>query len=70
MSRSACCILSLACFCLAGMARAAPAPWYEWRSKTDGAEACAQASPGAGWDRVGGPFIDAKCRRRLRIVPL
>lgn len=64
------CLLSLACLCLAGLSQAAPAPWYEWRSKVDGREACAQASPGEGWTRVGGPFIDAACRRRLRVVPL
>ena len=28
---------------------AAPAPWYYWRSKVDGARVCAQTSPGPGW---------------------
>jgi len=49
---------------------AAPAPWYLWRSVSGPAEACAQASPGDGWRQVGGPFIDAGCKRRLRVVPL
>lgn len=50
--------------------QAAPAPWYLWRSLSGGGEACAQASPGEGWMKSGGPFLDAACRRRLRIVPL
>jgi len=49
---------------------AAPAPWYQWRSLSGGSEACAQTSPGDGWQRVAGPFIDSGCKRRLRIVPL
>ncbi|MGE5336999.1 MAG: hypothetical protein ACM3PU_04170 [Gemmatimonadota bacterium] len=40
---------------------AQPAPWYKWRSKVDGKEACAQTSPGAGWERAAGPFKDARC---------
>ncbi|WPB55938.1 hypothetical protein [Xylophilus sp. GOD-11R] len=56
--------------CLAALACAAPAPWYLWRSLSNGSEACAQASPGEGWSRVGGPFVDARCRRPLRVVPL
>jgi len=65
--RRACLItLLLACQHLA----AAPAPWYLWRSLTGSAEACAQASPGEGWRQAGGPFVDAACRKRLRVVPL
>ena len=51
-------------------ASAAPAPYYLWRSLFNGSEACAQASPGEGWKRSGGPFVDAACKRSLRIVPL
>jgi hypothetical protein len=51
-------------------AHAARAPWFQWRSLTNGQEACAQASPGPGWRQVGGPFVDAACRRALRVVPL
>lgn len=53
-----------------GSAASAPAPWYLWRSLANGQEACAQASPGEGWRRAGGPYLDAACRRPLRIVPL
>ena len=38
-----------------GLALAAPAPWYYWRSKVDGHRVCAQVSPGLGWERDGGP---------------
>lgn len=54
-------LLALACAC----ALAAPAPWYLWRSKTDGALTCAQTSPGAGWKKAHGPFKDARCTIRL-----
>lgn len=47
-----------------------PAPWYLWRGLAGSAEACAQVSPGEGWHQVGGPFVDAACRKRLRVVPL
>ncbi|MCZ2497510.1 hypothetical protein GN316_12145 [Xylophilus sp. Kf1] len=60
----------LACLCVATLAGAAPAPWYEWRSRSSGQDVCAQTSPGDGWSRVGGPYVDAACRRRLRVVPL
>ncbi len=40
----------LALMGLEGTARAAPAPWYWWRSKVDGARACAQVSAGRGLD--------------------
>ena len=41
---------------------AAPAPFFIWQSKLDGALTCAQATPGEGWQRLGGPFRDAGCR--------
>lgn len=44
-------------------AAAAPAPWYLWRSKVDGKAFCFQASPGEGWERVDGPFRDARCEK-------
>jgi len=46
-------------------ALAAPAPWYLWRSKADGALYCAQVPPGPGWERVRGPFADLRCERPL-----
>jgi hypothetical protein len=45
---------------------AAPAPWYRWRSKLDGTVACAQTSPGEGWERIGGPYRDARCEKTGR----
>ena len=47
--------------CLWLGAVAAPAPWYLWKSRVDGKAFCFQASPGEGWERVDGPFRDARC---------
>ena len=41
---------------------ARPAPWFLWKSKLDGKTYCAQASPGDGWEKTGGPFSDAHCQ--------
>jgi hypothetical protein len=43
---------------------AAPAPWYQWRSKTTGDLACAQTPLGAGWEKFAGPYRDARCEFR------
>jgi hypothetical protein len=43
---------------------AAPAPWYQWRSKADGRLVCAQTPLGPGWERFGGPYRDAHCENR------
>nr|WP_295507026.1 hypothetical protein [Accumulibacter sp.] len=45
---------------------AAPAPWYLWRSKTDGQVFCAQTSPGGGWQKAAGPYRDARCEQAGR----
>jgi hypothetical protein len=37
------------------------APYYKWRSRINGREFCLQTSPGEGWDRVAGPYKDARC---------
>jgi hypothetical protein len=42
---------------------AAPALWYKWRSKLDGAQFCAQVSPGEGWERLPAPFTDGRCEK-------
>lgn len=55
----------LSALVLLSSAVAAPAPWYLWRSKLDGALYCAQVSPGAAWERVRGPFADGRCERPL-----
>jgi len=63
--------IGLAGCLLAGLAQAGPAPWFVWRSKLDGKEVCAQASPGAGWVQQGGPFFDADCRKLPpRLLPM
>ncbi|MGF6692620.1 hypothetical protein M2318_002692 [Metapseudomonas resinovorans] len=49
-------------FALAAPSHAAPAPFFIWQSKLDGALTCAQTTPGEGWLRLGGPFRDAGCR--------
>ena len=42
---------------------AAPAPWYQWRSKANGSLVCAQTSLGPGWERASGPYRDAHCEK-------
>jgi hypothetical protein len=42
---------------------AAPAPWYLWRSRLNGATFCHQTSPGEGWERIAGPFKNARCEK-------
>ena len=41
---------------------AAPAPWYQWKSKLNGKAWCAQTSLGDGWERSSGPYKDANCK--------
>jgi hypothetical protein len=43
---------------------AAPAPWYQWRSKSTGALACSQTPLGPGWEKFAGPYRDARCEIR------
>lgn len=50
---------------ICAMADAAPAHWYQWRSKTDGAVVCANVPLGAGWERAAGPFRDSHCEKRV-----
>lgn len=54
------------------MTFAAPAPWYWWRSKVDGAQVCAQISPGPGWERDGDPFAGPGCapKPRVFVIPM
>lgn len=53
------CLLAVLC----GAAIAAPAPWYQWRSKADGQLACSQTPLGPGWERAAGPYQDARCEK-------
>lgn len=43
---------------------AAPAPWYKWRGKIDGAQVCAQISLGEGWEQLPVSYKDARCEKR------
>ena len=46
---------------------AEPAPWYQWRSKANGSLVCSQTPLGAGWEKSGGPYRDARCEKRKRV---
>lgn len=45
---------------------AAPAPYYLWMSKIDGSRVCSQSYLGEGWQQMGGPFSDSRCRKPAR----
>lgn len=56
-----CLLLASACsLCAAG-----PAPWFQWRSKLDGALVCSQTPLGHGWEQVSGPYQDSRCQKRI-----
>jgi hypothetical protein len=55
------CALLLAMLFVSGQSQAEPAYWYRWQSKLDGRYVCAQVHPGEGWQKVGGPFRNARC---------
>ena len=46
-------------------ALAGPAPWFQWRSKLNGALACSQTPLGAGWEKSAGPYQDARCEKLI-----
>ena len=46
-------------------ALAGPAPWFQWRSKLNGALACSQTPLGPGWEKSGGPYRDARCEKLI-----
>lgn len=54
-------LVALVAALLPTAALAGPGPWYLWKSRVDGKTFCAQASPGPGWFRDGGPFKSARC---------
>lgn len=58
-------LLPLALAVIAAPLCAAPAPYYLWMSQLDGTRVCSQISLGPGWERVGGPFQDSRCRKPL-----
>lgn len=46
---------------------AAPAPWFQWRSKATGSLACSQVPLGPGWEKAGGPYRDARCEKPIPV---
>ncbi len=60
-------VIALLGLALAGPAflQAAPAPWYQWRSKANGNLVCAQTPLGDGWYKFAGPYRDARCEIRM-----
>ncbi|MFN3791862.1 hypothetical protein [Massilia sp.] len=57
--------LGLALGLAADAALAGPAPYYQWRSKLNGALACSQTPLGPGWEKSGGPYRDARCEKPI-----
>lgn len=50
-------------FLVAGTTMAAPAAWFQWRSKLEPVLVCSQTSPGDGWQKSAGPYTDARCEK-------
>ncbi len=48
---------------VAGATIAAPAAWFQWRSKLEPVSVCSQTSPGEGWQKSAGPYADARCEK-------
>lgn len=63
-------LVAVAALCLlqAMPASAAPASWYYWRSKVDGARVCAQTSPGPGWERDSQAYEGPGCQPRPKVI--
>lgn len=57
-------VLSVICLSFSSSGGAAPAPYYQWQSKTEQTVICRQTSPGEGWQLLSGqPFRDLNCRQ-------
>ena len=50
---------------MAAAALAAPASWFQWRSKLDGKLVCSQTPLGAGWEKATGPYRDSHCTKLI-----
>ena len=50
---------------MAATALAAPASWFQWRSKLDGKLVCSQTPLGAGWEKATGPYRDSHCAKLI-----
>jgi hypothetical protein len=48
---------------ITGTSVAAPAAWFQWRSKLDAVLVCSQTTPGDGWEKFSGPYLDARCEK-------
>lgn len=46
-------------------ALAAPAHYYQWRSKATGQLACSNTPLGEGWAKASGPYRDARCEKLI-----
>lgn len=57
--------LALLTASLVSAAFAAPASWFQWRSKLDGKLACSQTPLGAGWEKAAGPYRDSHCTKLI-----
>jgi hypothetical protein len=63
MKRITCiCLLALG---LAGTAGAQPSIYFQWKNASTGKTMCEPESPGAQWQKVGGPFADANCSIKM-----
>jgi len=56
----------IAAFAMAAASvNAAPASYYQWRSKSNGHLTCSQTPLGEGWERASGPYRDARCEKLI-----
>ena len=61
--------LGLFLLLISGSTLAAPAAWFNWRSKLDSVLVCSQTTPGDGWEKFNGPFRDARCEKLKNVRP-
>ena len=57
--------LATALVLILSSASAAPAPYYQWRSKLTGELACSQTPLGEGWVKSNGPYRDMRCEKLI-----
>ena len=56
-------------FLITASTSAGPAAWFNWRSQLDLVLVCSQTSPGEGWEKFSGPFLDARCEKLKIVAP-
>jgi hypothetical protein len=54
---------------ISGLTLAAPAAWFQWRSKLNSVLVCSQTSLGEGWEKVSAPYLDARCKKLKTLPP-